>query len=45
MPAPPVEEQQQLMRLIQNQAKLLEQARALEAQRASAAAKVGRQTY
>lgn len=40
MPAPPPEEQQQLMQFIQKQTKLLEQARAIEAQQRAAAAKV-----
>lgn len=40
VPQPPLEEQQQLMQLIQKQARLLEQARALEAQQRAATAKV-----
>lgn len=40
VPVPPPEEQQQLMQFIQKQAKLLEQARAIEAQQRAAAAKV-----
>ena len=40
MPPPPPEEQQQLVQFIQKQAKLLEQARAIEAQQRATAAKV-----
>jgi hypothetical protein len=40
VPPPPPEEQQQLVQFIQKQAKLLEQARAIEAQQRATAAKV-----